>query len=143
VRQFFLGELGQIRPNVPGMLFSEKELDMSAVFASWDHISNGVRKGLTCFNLPHVQESSPFLHYAPMYWMAHVRQSTGAGTALFDTSHPFLSTSEDGSSLRVNWLLSYLLETDDSRFITEYATERTDVPLLHMACWFGLEVWVQ
>jgi hypothetical protein len=34
VREFFLGELGQIRPNVPGMLFSEEELDMSAAFAS-------------------------------------------------------------------------------------------------------------
>jgi hypothetical protein len=78
-----------------------------------------------------------------MNWVAHARQSPGAGAELLDAMHRFLATSQQGKCMRVNWLLSLLLELDDGHFAKECATDRTDMHLLHMACWFGLEFWVQ
>jgi len=143
MREFFLDTVQHLNPHMSELRFRESGLQTEAARNAMQYIAASMlSERWICLNLPEVKKAYPFLLYASTNWVYHALRSEGAGKELLNIPTVFLETSPRGSALRVNWLLSYLLEVSDGRFILEYGAGRNDLPLLHMATWFGLASWI-
>jgi hypothetical protein len=51
--------------------------------------------------------------------------------------------SSSGSQIRINWFLSYLLETNEHQFSIHLSKDRSDFGLFQIACWLGIDSWLR
>ncbi|KAK7177745.1 ankyrin repeat protein [Paraphaeosphaeria sporulosa] len=77
-------------------------------------------------------QGSPLLEYAVLHWPEHARRCSTHAIKLFDLSRPFFQKTSD---LRKNWWETYGRAKPWPRPST--------LPLLHIACRFGIIPWVR
>ncbi|KAJ5807643.1 hypothetical protein N7447_011099 [Penicillium robsamsonii] len=80
------------------------------------------------------REDAPFFQYAALHWPEHTRLASSFAEEIFDPYHPFFW---EDSSLRQRWWVAY--REMDSRM----AADASDLPLLHLASYLGIEPWVR
>jgi hypothetical protein len=143
MRDYFLSHFGQVGAVMEQLPFNEQVLQLSAAQNALQYLSNGIlTHEWTCFNLPEVDKLHPFLHYACTSWVWHAQRTAGAGLELLKSTAPFFQSTKQGSTLRLNWLLSYKLECGKVDFAVEFNKGRVDWPLLLIAAAFGLSSWI-
>ena len=143
MRDFFLGNLGQILTNMQHVAFNKEELQLAAGERLLTYLLESVLKDTwTCFNLPGVQMTHPHLHYASMNWLQHAQRSPLEGAALLNSSATFFQNNETASLLRYHWLLLYFLECGDMQFAREYGLAYKDRSLLHIASMSSMFSWI-
>jgi ankyrin repeat protein len=79
-----------------------------------------------------LRQESPLLSYAVVHWPEHTRCSAEYAHKIFDKSRPFF---RNNSPLRRNWWESYRRMKAEG--------EGENLPLLHIASYFGVEEWVK
>ena len=92
----------------------------------------------TCFDcvtysgLQHAQESL-LLQYAMFHWPEHARCCATRAAELFGFSNPFF---QENSDPQKQWWTAY-------RNATPSVYRFSSLPLLHIACYFGIVPWVE
>ncbi|KAH4891280.1 hypothetical protein HBH74_226530 [Parastagonospora nodorum] len=148
MRMFFIRAANEDAPIPQSLRFDKRELELKVFQECIEYLAaHGMEESSTCLNLPRVVSEHPLLNYASMNWMDHARHVTESDWGKVCESHAFFketgqsSEINRGTKLRINWLSSYLLESDDVKYGTEVAYARTKLPLLHLACRLGLLHW--
>jgi hypothetical protein len=148
MRTFFIRTANEDAPIPQSLRFDKRELELTVFHECIQYLTaHGMEESSTCLNLPQVVSEHPLLSYASMHWMDHARHVTESEWGTVYEPHAFFketgqpSETNRGTKLRINWLLSYLLESDDANYGTELAYERKKLPLLHLACRLGLVHW--
>ncbi|RMZ85153.1 hypothetical protein DV738_g263, partial [Chaetothyriales sp. CBS 135597] len=91
-----------------------------------------LRKKALDINDASVKQKSPLLNYAVVHWAEHARRASPYLDADLSPSQPFFSKKSD---VLTHWWESYRLAKDTQ--------EAADLPLLHIASYFGIEVLAQ
>ena len=104
--------------------------------------SSELQQRYVAFHHVDVRKKSPFLLYASLFWTLHAKKTPSTGLELLKLQEGFMHQTS-GAQIRVNWFLSCLLETDRFRFSIELSKNRKDFSLFSIACWQGIESWLQ